>query len=585
MTTTLVISGGTVHDGSGGPGRVADVLVDGDRITAVSPGAGAVGPDVPVLDATGLVVAPGFVNVLSHAYFTLEQDGRGLSDLYQGVTTQIFGEGTSIGPHTPEVRAELEAGNGPDDPPLVWDRLSEFLAHLEGKGVAQNVASFVGAHNLRMIGAGSDDRPMTAAELSRVRGVLDEEMADGALGVGSALIYPPGCFASTDELVALCEVVARYGGSYISHLRSEGDHFLDAVDELITIGRRAGVHAEIYHLKAAGRHNWPKMARAVERVEAARSAGQPVTADIYPYLAGQTQLGASIPPHFHEGGHEALATRLADPGERTRIREGVTTPSERWENLFLAAGGADGVMLLPDPNGPHGGVSRPQPAAGGRPGRDRAGGDAAAAGRAGADPARHVLHDERGGAAHRAAQPVGLRRVRRADLRHRGAVRRRAHASSGLWDVRPHPRQVRARAVPADPRRGGTPDDQSAAWESRAAGSRPARAGQVRRHRGVRPGDGGRPRDVRGAAPVRHRGPARGGQRTAACSRTAYPPEIFPAAPSGVDADDPRPRYCYGVGVTLRKGIHAGSTAITPGRSAGPRDGFRRMRCGSCSSD
>ncbi|WP_326632713.1 D-aminoacylase [Nonomuraea fuscirosea] len=352
MTTTLVISGGTVHDGSGGPGRVADVLVDGDRITAVSPGAGAVGPDVPVLDATGLVVAPGFVNVLSHAYFTLEQDGRGLSDLYQGVTTQIFGEGTSIGPHTPEVRAELEAGNGPDDPPLVWDRLSEFLAHLEGKGVAQNVASFVGAHNLRMIGAGSDDRPMTAAELSRVRGVLDEEMADGALGVGSALIYPPGCFASTDELVALCEVVARYGGSYISHLRSEGDHFLDAVDELITIGRRAGVHAEIYHLKAAGRHNWPKMARAVERVEAARSAGQPVTADIYPYLAGQTQLGASIPPHFHEGGHEALATRLADPGERTRIREGVTTPSERWENLFLAAGGADGVMLLPDPNGP-----------------------------------------------------------------------------------------------------------------------------------------------------------------------------------------------------------------------------------------
>ncbi|MFD1938873.1 MULTISPECIES: N-acyl-D-amino-acid deacylase family protein [Nonomuraea] len=351
MSTTLVIRGGTVHDGNGGPGRVADVLVDGDRIVAVEPGAG--GHDTPVLDATGLVVAPGFVNVLSHAYFTLEKDGRGLSDLYQGVTTQVFGEGVSIGPLTPAVRAELEATFvEPGDPPLVWERLSEFLAHLEGKGVVQNVASFVGAHNLRMIGAGADDRPMTAAELSRVRGILDEEMADGALGLGSALIYPPGCFASTDELVALCEVVARHDGMYISHMRSEGDHFLDAVDELIEIGRRAELHAEIYHLKTAGRRNWPKMARAVERVEAARAAGRPVTADIYPYLAGQTQLAASIPPDFHDGGHEALAARLADPAERARIRAAVEAPSERWENLYLATGGASGVMLLPDPNGP-----------------------------------------------------------------------------------------------------------------------------------------------------------------------------------------------------------------------------------------
>ncbi|MGW5683612.1 N-acyl-D-amino-acid deacylase family protein [Nonomuraea sp. NPDC003754] len=350
MSASLVIRGGTVHDGSGGPGRVADVLVEGDRIVAVGPEAG--GHDAPALDATGLVVAPGFVNVLSHAYFTLETDGRGLSDLYQGVTTQVFGEGISIGPFTPAVRAELEAVFGPATPPLVWERLSEFLAHLESKGVVQNVASFVGAENLRMIGAGSEDRPMTAAELSHVRGVLDEEMADGALGLGSALIYPPGCFAPTDELVALCEVVARYDGMYISHLRSEGDHFLDAVDELIEIGRRAEVRAEIYHLKAAGRRNWPKMARAVEKVEAARAAGLPVTADIYPYLAGQTHLAAAIPPHFHEGGHEALVARLADPAERARIHEGVRTPSERWENIYLASGGADGVMLLPDPKGP-----------------------------------------------------------------------------------------------------------------------------------------------------------------------------------------------------------------------------------------
>lgn len=358
MSTSLVIRGGTVHDGTGGPGRVADVLVEGDRIVAVGAAVGA--PEAPIFDATGLVVAPGFVNVLSHAYFSLEKDGRGLSELYQGVTTQVFGEGTSIGPFTPESRALLEPGLEAGDPPLIWDRLSEFLGHLASRGVAQNVASFVGAHNLRMIGAGADNRPMTATELDRVRGVLDEEMADGALGLGTALIYPPGCFASTEELVAMCEVVAQHGGMYISHLRSEGDHLLDAVDELIEIGRRAELSAEIYHLKAAGQPNWPKMQRAVERIEAARSVGQPVTADIYPYLAGGTSLASSIPPDFHDGGYEALATRLRDPAERIRIRAAVVAPSERWENLYLASGGAAGILLVPDPDGPaarHSGLS------------------------------------------------------------------------------------------------------------------------------------------------------------------------------------------------------------------------------------
>ena len=354
MATTLAIRGGTVHDGTGGPGRMADVLVDGDRITAIQP-AGHDPDDRregAELDATGLVVAPGFVNVLSHAYFSLHADGRGLSDLYQGVTTEIFGEGFSLGPMTPQVRALLEPGLDADHPPLAWDRLADFLNHLAGQGVAPNVASFVGAHNLRMIAAGAEDRPMTEAELSHVRGVLDEEMADGALGLGSALIYPPGCFASTDELVALSEVVARHDGTYISHMRNEGDQLLDAVDELIEIGRRAGVHAEIYHLKAAGRHNWPKMERAVERVEAARAGGQPVTADVYPYIAGETGLAASIPPQFHEGGYEALAARLRDPTGRAEIRAAVDTPSKRWENLYVASGGAEGILLLPDAQGP-----------------------------------------------------------------------------------------------------------------------------------------------------------------------------------------------------------------------------------------
>ena len=353
MPATLVVHGGTVFDGTGEPGRPADVFVDGDQVVAVTPCQG--NHDGDVLDAAGLAVAPGFVNVLSHAYFSVQQDPRGLSDLCQGVTTEVFGEGLSIGPFTPATRAlvepELEPSLRLDHPPLEWERLSDFLGYLESRGVAQNVASFVGAHNLRMLGAGAENRPMTDAELAHVRGVLDEELADGALGLASALIYPPGCFASTDELVALSEVVARHDGLYISHMRSEGDRFLEALDELVEIGARAQVRAEVFHLKAAGRDNWPKMAKAIDRIERARATGQPVTADVYPYLAGQTSLSASIPPPFHEGGAARFAERLRDPAERARMREGVTTPSDSWENLYLAAGGADGVLLLADPLG------------------------------------------------------------------------------------------------------------------------------------------------------------------------------------------------------------------------------------------
>lgn len=354
MSATLVVHGGTVYDGSGAEGRLADVVVDGDQVVTVGPCRGE--HEGQVLDATGLAVSPGFVNVLSHAYFSVQQDPRGLSDLCQGVTTEVFGEGLSIGPFTPATRALVEPELEPsqrqlDHPPFDWPRLSEFLAYLDGRGVAQNVASFVGAHNLRMLGAGADDRPMTGAELDTARGVLDEELADGALGLASALIYPPGCFASTDELVALSDVVARYDGLYISHMRSEGDRFLEALDELVEIGARAQVRAEVFHLKAAGPGNWPKMAKAIERIERARATGQPVTADVYPYLAGQTSLGASIPPPFHAGGPARLAERLHDPAERARMRAGITTPSDSWENLYLACDGADGVLLLPDPHG------------------------------------------------------------------------------------------------------------------------------------------------------------------------------------------------------------------------------------------
>ena len=354
MSNRLVIRGGWVHDGLGRPGRHADVLIEDDRVVAI--GERQSHHDALILDAAGLAVAPGFVNVLSQAHFSLLADGRGLSDLYQGVTTQVFGEGVSVGPFTPESKAAMSALMGPAHGPyprrLDWDRLSEFLSALASQGVAQNVASFVGAHNLRLIAAGESDRPAPAVDLSYAMGVLEEEMQDGALGLGSALIYPPGYFATTDEITALCEVVARHDGMYISHLRSEGDRLIEAVDELIEIGRRAEVSTEIYHLKAMGHDNWSKLDRAIERIEAARTRGQPVTADVYPYLAGQTRLVACVPPAFLDRGPGALAARLADPRERHRIRQSIVRRSDRWENLYLASGGADGIVLQPSTDGP-----------------------------------------------------------------------------------------------------------------------------------------------------------------------------------------------------------------------------------------
>jgi len=346
MPTSLVIRGGTVFDGTGAPGRLADVAIDGDRIVAI----GSIPADSGAreLDATGLAVAPGFINILSHAYASLQLQPRGQSDLLQGVTTEIFGEAVSLGPTSPTQASLIEARGLPEGVVMDFPRLSDGLSHLETIGVAPNVASFVGGHNLRMLGAGLGDEPMDKAALDLVRGVLDEEMADGALGLGTALIYPPGCFASCDELVALSEVMARHDGLYISHMRSEGDQFLECLDELIDIGRRAEVRTEVWHFKAAGRANWPKMRLAIDRIDAARAAGQSVGANMYPYVAGGTALQSSIPPSYHVGGPAALAQRLAEPAERKRMAADIRQASDEWENLFLASGGGQGVMLAAD---------------------------------------------------------------------------------------------------------------------------------------------------------------------------------------------------------------------------------------------
>lgn len=344
MPYDIVIRGGTVYDGTGGPPSALDLAIAGDRIAGV--GRFEAEEAHVVLDADGLAVAPGFINMLSHSYVSILLDPRSLGELKQGVTTQIFGEGSSMGPWTDAMRDRFVEHQARDRFDVPWTRLSEYLDHVEGRGAAQNVASYIGATTLRISAIGYDDRPATNAELERMQSLVAEEMADGALGIGSALIYPPAFFAGAGELTDLCRAAAPYGGRYISHLRSEGNRFVEAVEELLTISRDAEVPAEIYHLKAAGPANWPKMATVIDMVESARAGGQPITADVYTYTAGATGLYSAIPPWFHDGGIEKLYERLEDPGVRAEVKRAVAADSDEWENLYLASGGPEGVLIL-----------------------------------------------------------------------------------------------------------------------------------------------------------------------------------------------------------------------------------------------
>jgi N-acyl-D-amino-acid deacylase len=335
-THDVVIRGGTVYDGTGSPGVVADVAIDGDRISAVGDLAGARGRQE--IDAAGLAVAPGFINMLSWAPFSLMHDGRAQSDIRQGVTLEVFGEGWSMGPVNDDIVRTLKRFQTDIRFDITWTTLGEYLELVVERGVSPNVASYVGATTVRIHVLGFEDRPPSPDELDSMRALVREAMEEGALGVGSSLIYAPAFFADTAELVELARVAAEYGGGYISHVRSEGNRLLEAVDELITIASEAGVRAEIYHLKAAGRPNWEKLDEVVARVEAARARGLEITADIYTYTAGATGLDAAMPPWVQEGGFEAWATRLQDPQVRERARREMLTPTDLWENLFLAAG-------------------------------------------------------------------------------------------------------------------------------------------------------------------------------------------------------------------------------------------------------
>lgn len=339
----LIVRGGLVYDGSGGEPVRADVGVRGDRIVAVADLSGAsAGREI---DAAGLAVAPGFINVLSWAPESLLQDGRSLSDVKQGVTLEIFGEGWSMGPLNAAMKAEAIAQQGDFKYPIEWTTLGEYLDHLAGKGISTNVASFVGATTVRIHELGYENRAPTADELARMQALVAAAMAEGALGVGSSMIYAPATFADTAELTALAQTAAQHGGAYISHLRSEADRFIEALDELIAIARATGAHAEVYHLKAGGRSNWPKMRQAIGRIEAARAEGLKVAANMYPYTAGATGLNAAMPPWVQEGGLEAWIGRLQDPATRQRVAAEMRAPGADWENLYHHAG-ADQVLLI-----------------------------------------------------------------------------------------------------------------------------------------------------------------------------------------------------------------------------------------------
>lgn len=339
-----IVRRGTVYDGTGADGRLADVGIAGDRIAAVGDLSDVQARSV--VDAHGMAVTPGFINMLSWANESLIPDGRSLSDIRQGVTLEVMGEGESMGPLTPAMKIEVVKQQSGIKYDVTWTSLGQYLTMLETRGVSTNVASFVGAATVRIHELGYENRRAKPAELARMQEIVRAAMREGALGVGSSLIYAPGNFADTDELVALTAAAHEFGGGYISHIRSEADRFLEAIDELIEIGRRTGAPVAMYHMKPAGQSNWSKSAAAIDKLNAARAAGVDVTANIYPYTAGATGLDAAMPLWVQEGGHDAWVARLKQPKIRARVIREMRAAPVGWENLYRAAGGPDKVILI-----------------------------------------------------------------------------------------------------------------------------------------------------------------------------------------------------------------------------------------------
>jgi len=339
----LVLRNGAIYDGSGGAPIIGDLAVKGDRIAAIGRVEERGGKE---LDVHGLAVAPGFINMLSWSTESLIEDGRSQSDIRQGVTLEIFGEGESMGPLNAAMKKDMVDSQADIKYAVKWTTLGDYLGYLARRGVSPNVASFVGATTVRIHEIGYADRRPTPEELERMRELVRQGMEEGALGLGSSLIYAPAFYAKTDELIALAKVAAEYGGIYISHLRSEGNSLFPAADELIDIARQAKIPAEIYHLKAAGESNWSKLDALIKKVEAARAEGLHITADMYTYTAGQTGLDASMPPWVQEGGYNEWSRRLKDPAVRARVKREMATPADDWENFFIAAGSPENILLV-----------------------------------------------------------------------------------------------------------------------------------------------------------------------------------------------------------------------------------------------
>src|SRR5438045_2389613 len=340
----VVIKNGTVYDGTGSEGRKADVAIRGDRSVGVGDFQNSSATNV--IDAHGLAVAPGFINMLSWSTESLIQDGRSQSEIRQGVTTEIMGEGESMGPVNDRVREEKIREQTDIKYDITWNTLAEYLQYLEKRGVSCNVASFIGATTIREYVIGFEDKQPTPEQLDAMRELVRKEMEAGALGIGTSLIYPPAFYAKTEELIELCKVAAKYQGKYISHIRSEGNQLLPALEELIRISREAALPAEVYHIKAAGKKNWPLLDQMIARIEAARKEGLKITADMYAYTASGTGLDACLPPWTQDGGYPALFTRLRDKVTRDKIAAEVRTDSDAWENIYLSVGSPDKILLV-----------------------------------------------------------------------------------------------------------------------------------------------------------------------------------------------------------------------------------------------
>jgi len=341
----ILIKNGTIADGSGNPPYIGSVGINADTIAAVGKLKATGRLEI---DATDLVVAPGFINMLSWATESLIQNGRSESDIMQGVTLEVFGEGWSMGPLNKNLKKELQLPTAQGDIKydIDWNTLDEYLQSLVRRGISPNVASFIGATTVRINHIGYENRAPTAEELTSMKQMVKEAMEDGALGVGSSLIYAPAFYSSTEELIELSKVASEYNGLYISHMRSEGNRLLQGVDELITIANEADIRAEIYHLKMSGKENWNKYDEVVKKIDSARTSGLSITTNMYTYIAGATGLDASMPPWVQEGGYEKWAERLQDSKIRRRVLKEMTNPTDKWENLMYSAGTPDNLLLV-----------------------------------------------------------------------------------------------------------------------------------------------------------------------------------------------------------------------------------------------